>query len=99
MARRASELEICFDGMTDLVTNPAGGLILVAVVLLGQIREAPRTPDPRPVGAADKSAADQRPVRPLTEWLNTCTPSWPGSTAPSPPTSGCSRSWARRRPP
>ena len=33
--RRRSELELCFDSMSDLITNLAGGLVLIALLVLG----------------------------------------------------------------
>lgn len=38
--RRASQLELCFDSMTDLITNLAGGLVLVVLLLLGMTQES-----------------------------------------------------------
>lgn len=37
--RRTSQLELCFDSMTDLITNLAGGLVLVVLLLLGMTQE------------------------------------------------------------
>lgn len=38
--RRDSDVELSFDSMTDLVTNLAGGLILVVLLLMGMTRNA-----------------------------------------------------------
>jgi hypothetical protein len=46
--RRVSEVELCFDSMTDLITNLAGGLVLVVLLLVGLTREAPPAPTPTP---------------------------------------------------
>lgn len=70
MARRTSEVELCFDSMTDLITNLAGGLILVVMILLALTREAPRALDLRPAGTAGKPAADEKPTRELVDRLN-----------------------------
>lgn len=40
-ARRSSELDLCFDSMTDLITNLAGGLILIVLLVLGLTQPAP----------------------------------------------------------
>jgi len=52
MTRRgkSSEFEINFDGLTDSVTNLAGALILLVVLLLGVTTNAVQTtPSPPPV--------------------------------------------------
>ena len=68
--RRRSEMELCFDSMSDLITNLAGGLILVVLLLMGLTREAPRMADLRPSpGQADPKQGSQSP-RKLVERLN-----------------------------
>ena len=37
--RNPAQIELCFDSMTDLITNLAGGLVLVALLLLGMTQE------------------------------------------------------------
>lgn len=67
MARR-SEVELCFDSMSDLITNLAGGLILVVMLLLAVTRESPKTIDNVPAGGSSKGEADKS-TRVLTERL------------------------------
>ena len=51
MGSRKTEVELCFDSMTDLITNLAGGLILVVLLLMGMTQAAPRSPQAdRPPG-------------------------------------------------
>jgi hypothetical protein len=70
MARRNSEVELCFDSMTDLITNLAGGLILVVLLLLGVSREASRLSDDRPTGTAGNKKEGEKSIRPLSQRLN-----------------------------
>ncbi len=69
MARRNSEVELCFDSMTDLITNLAGGLILVVMLLLGLTREAPKTLETRP-GSVGKQTTGEKPTNELVRRLN-----------------------------
>lgn len=64
MARRVSEIELCFDSMTDLITNLAGGLILLVLLLFGVTRDAvsqakpapePLMEEPGPADSGDRS--------------------------------------------
>ncbi len=66
--RRRSEIELCFDSMSDLITNLAGGLILVVLLLMGLTREAPEHAGPRP-GQKSAAPGSQSP-RKLVERLN-----------------------------
>lgn len=68
MARR-SEVELCFDSMTDLITNLAGGLILVVMLLLGLTREAPKTLESDPNSATGKKTAGEKSTRELFKRL------------------------------
>jgi hypothetical protein len=43
MARRNTQVELCFDSMTDLICNLAGGLILIVLLLLGLPGGSPST--------------------------------------------------------
>lgn len=66
--RRNAEVKLCFDSMTDLITNLAGGLLLLVLLLLGVTGDASSQTRPPP-GAADqtgKAAAEKSP-RPLEE--------------------------------
>ena len=69
MGRRNSEVELCFDSMTDLITNLAGGLILIVMLLLALTREAPKTIKANSVGKSGKNDGE-KPTRPLFEKLN-----------------------------
>jgi hypothetical protein len=62
---RKSEVELCFDSMTDLITNLAGGLILVVLLLLGMTQAAPRTLQPRPGPDQGSPKDGERDIRPL----------------------------------
>ena len=70
MARRSSEVELCFDSMTDLITNLAGGLILVVMLLIGLTREAPKTLENRPAAGTGKQNDSEKSTRALGERLN-----------------------------
>ena len=59
MARRNSEVELCLDSMTDLITNLAGGLILVVMLLLGLTREAPKTLDTKSSSVGKESTGEK----------------------------------------
>lgn len=63
MRRRRSDLELCFDSMTDLITNLAGGLVLVVLLLMGVTREARPVAASRPDDQPESPAA--RSIRPL----------------------------------
>lgn len=65
MARRNSEVELCFDSMSDLITNLAGGLILVVMLLLGVTREAPKELAIDPDAATGKKTAGDKSTREL----------------------------------
>jgi hypothetical protein len=69
MGRRNSEVELCFDSMSDLITNLAGGLILVVMLLLCVTREAPKAADPE-FGGNGKRTAGEKPSRELFNRLN-----------------------------
>jgi hypothetical protein len=43
-ARRSTEVELCFESMTDLITNLAGGLVLLVLLLMGLTRETTSIP-------------------------------------------------------
>ena len=66
MARRNSEVELCFDSMTDLITNLAGGLILIVMLLLAITREAPKPLEPRP-GSAGKQTSGEKSTLELSK--------------------------------
>lgn len=70
--RRNSDVELCFDSMTDLITNLAGGLMLVVLLLMGLTREAPKAAEPRAHGADAPRA--ERSHHPLVERLDTLKP-------------------------
>jgi hypothetical protein len=59
MGRRNTEVELCFDSMSDLITNLAGGLILVVMLLLCVTREAPKASDFGPGGSWKRSAGEK----------------------------------------
>ncbi len=64
--RRNTGFELCFDSMTDLITNLAGGLILLVLLLLGvtrEIRSAPADPD-------ERNGADPKSLAPLRTRIN-----------------------------
>lgn len=63
--RRSGEVELCFDSMTDLITNLAGGLILLVLLLLGVTREAKS--QPADAAGGEKAKAGPRPIRSLEE--------------------------------
>jgi hypothetical protein len=68
MARK-SDVELCFDSMSDLITNLAGGLILVVMLLLAITREAPKTIVVDPNMAAGKKTAGEKSARELFQRL------------------------------
>lgn len=68
MGQRRTDVELCFDSMTDLITNLAGGLILIVLLLLAITRVAPR-PAASP-GVEGAAHAGERPVRPLLTRLD-----------------------------
>lgn len=69
--RRNSEVELCFDSMTDLITNLAGGLVLIVLLLLGITRDAPPpVPEkPKPVAKVG-TKTEEKSIRPLQDRLN-----------------------------
>lgn len=69
MGQRRTDVELCFDSMTDLITNLAGGLILIVLLLLAITRIAPR-PAASPGVEAAAPHAGERPVRPLLTRLD-----------------------------
>ncbi len=52
--RNPSTIELCFDSMTDLITNLAGGLVLVALLVLGMTHEAKEAYHAAQFSAAEK---------------------------------------------
>src|SRR3954451_23027291 len=68
--RRSSEVELCFDSMTDLITNLAGGLILLVLLLLGLTREAPAPAAAAPEPAAEGKKGSEKSAVPLLEQVN-----------------------------
>ena len=66
MARRTSEIELCFDSMTDLITNLAGGLVLLVLLLMGMTTEGGGKAD---VAASPPPAAGagQKSIKPLEQ--------------------------------
>lgn len=67
--RRSSEVVLCFDSMTDLITNLAGGLLLIVLLLLGITRPALSQTPPRPA-AKDQRGDGDKSVAPLRERVN-----------------------------
>jgi hypothetical protein len=68
--RRTSEVELCFDSMTDLITNLAGGLLLLVLLLMGLTRESSaQAPQAVPQEKGPKDAAEKS-VRPLLDRIN-----------------------------
>lgn len=64
--RRASQLELCFDSMTDLITNLAGGLVLVVLLLLGMTQESKKVEQQAEFAAAKKkSEGGAKSIQPL----------------------------------
>lgn len=68
MARR-SEVELCFDSMSDLITNLAGGLILVVMLLLAVTRESPRTVELDANAATGKAVVGEKSASELSQRL------------------------------
>jgi hypothetical protein len=68
--RRTSNVELCFDSMTDLITNLAGGLILLVLLLLGVTREASSQSPPPPAVPEGTRDAGEKTVRPLRNQIN-----------------------------
>src|SRR4051794_24932225 len=71
--RRMSQIELNFDSMTDLITNLAGGLILLVLLLLGVTREAVSqskpAPPPAPAEEEPQEAGD-RSAKALRQRIN-----------------------------
>jgi hypothetical protein len=63
--RRTSEVELCFDSMTDFITNLAGGLILLVLLLLGVTRESPAQTQPLPPTPSGQEGMGEKPISPL----------------------------------
>ena len=67
--RRNSEVELCFDSMTDLITNLAGGLILLVLLLMGVTRDAAKKQEPKPkeLTGAELQKEVEKSSRPLQD--------------------------------
>lgn len=63
--RRSSQIELCFDSMTDLITNLAGGLVLVVLLLLGMTQETRKVDVQAQFAAAKKKEGGGKSLRPL----------------------------------
>jgi hypothetical protein len=63
--RRVSQVDLCFDSMTDLITNLAGGLVLVVLLLLGLTQETRKVEAKAEFAAPKKTAAGGKSLRPL----------------------------------
>lgn len=63
MARRVSQLDLNFDGLTDAVTNLAGTLILIALLLMGLTQAAVIPAAPNSVAPPDEQQAFEGPQK------------------------------------
>jgi hypothetical protein len=67
MAKRApAQVDLCFDSMTDLITNLAGGLVLVVLLLLGMTQDS-KKPERPPEFAPEKKQTEggSKSIHPL----------------------------------
>jgi hypothetical protein len=66
-ARRVSEIELCFDSMTDLITNLAGGLVLLVLLLMGMTTEGGGRADVAAAPPPPAAGAGQKSIKPLEQ--------------------------------